>query len=120
MKTNYTIKSRVWFESTKNDKVFLGKGRVKLLKAIDEQQSLSKAAKSIEMSYKKAWGLIDSVNKSAESPITVNNIGGKGGGGTQLTSYGKHLISVYDEITENCQVFLDEQLKQVKPFKELT
>ena len=84
---NYKIKSRIWIEA--DDNVLLGEGRVRLLKAIDETGSLSKAAKSMQMSYKKAWTLIDAVNKSSIKPVTITSIGGKGGGGAVLTEYGK-------------------------------
>ena len=84
---------------------FLGEGRVSLLKAIDETGSLSKAAKSLDMSYKKAWSLIDAVNKRAEKPITTSSIGGKGGGGAQLTDYGKSLVETFETINENCWDF---------------
>lgn len=109
---SYKIKSRIWIES--NDKVLLGEGRVHLLKAIDETGSLSKAAKSLNISYKKAWQMLDSVNKSAKKPVTINNIGGKGGGGAELTEHGKALIKVFDDINKNCWTFLDEQLEKIK------
>ncbi|MFD0988908.1 winged helix-turn-helix domain-containing protein [Mariniflexile jejuense] len=108
---NYKIKSRIWIEY--NNHVLLGEGRVHLLKAIDEMGSLSKAAKSLNISYKKAWDLIDSVNKSAKNPVTINSIGGKGGGGAELTDYGKLLIKSFDEINQNCWDFLDEQLNKL-------
>ncbi len=107
---NYKIKSRIWIEIDGNK--LLGEGNVKLLKAIEKMGSLSKAAKSIEMSYKKAWSLVDAVNKRAKKPVTINSIGGKGGGGSKLTPYGKSLISTFDEINKNCWSFLDEQLAQ--------
>ena len=100
---DYKIKSRIWIE-TKNS-VLLGEGRVQLLKAIEETGSLSKAAKKLHISYKKAWNLIDSVNKSAKKPVTINSIGGKGGGGAKLTPYGKSLIIAFDEINKNCWDF---------------
>lgn len=109
---SYKIKSRVWIEY--DNHVLLGEGRVQLLKAIDETGSLSKAAKSLNLSYKKAWNLIDSVNKSAKKPVTINSIGGKGGGGAELTQYGKSLISVFDEININCWEFLDVQLQKIE------
>lgn len=108
----YKIKSRIWIE-TKNN-VLLGEGRVQLLKAIEETGSLSKAAKTIKISYKKAWSLIDSVNKSAKKPVTINSIGGKGGGGAELTPYGKSLVTAFDEINKNCWAFLDQQLESIK------
>ena len=108
----YKIKSRIWIESENN--VLLGEGRVHLLKAIQETGSLSKAAKSLKISYKKAWQLLYSVNKSAKKPVTINSIGGKGGGGAELTEYGKSLVEAFDEINRNCWDFLDQQLKKIE------
>jgi len=109
---DYKIKSRIWIESKNH--VLLGEGRVQLLKAIETEGSLSKAAKSLGLSYKKAWSLIDSVNKSAKKPVTINSTGGKGGGGAELTDYGKQLITVFDEINQNCWDFLDEQVQKLE------
>ena len=108
---SYKIKSRIWIESDNN--VFLGEGRIQLLKAIGETGSLSKAAKSLKLSYKKAWHLLDSVNQSAKQPVTINTIGGKGGGGAQLTDYGKLIIKAFDDINKNCWAFLDTQLEKL-------
>lgn len=105
----YKIKSRIWIEA--NGDILLGEGRVNLLKAIDREGSLSKASKSLGMSYKKAWSLIDAVNSRAEKPVTTTSIGGKGGGGAKLTVYGKLLVKTFDTINENCWQFLDEQIK---------
>ena len=109
---NYKIKSRIWIEA--DGQILLGEGRVSLLKAIDETGSLSKAAKSIGMSYKKAWSLIDAVNKRAKKPVTTSSIGGKGGGGAELTDYGKTLVETFETINTNCWKFLDEEIKQSK------
>lgn len=109
---SYKIKSRIWIEF--EDHVLLGEGRVKLLKAIERTGSLSKAAKSLNISYKKAWDLIDSANKTAKKPLTITSTGGKGGGGAELTEHGKSLISAFDNINKNCWDFLDEQLDLIK------
>ena len=66
---DYKIKSRIWIEA--NGNVLLGEGRISLLKAIDELGSLSKASKSMNMSYNKAWNLVDSINKSAKKAVLV-------------------------------------------------
>ncbi|MBC3759651.1 LysR family transcriptional regulator [Hyunsoonleella sp. SJ7] len=108
----YKIKSRIWIESDQN--VLLGEGRVHLLKAIQETGSLSKAAKSLNISYKKAWQLLDSVNRAAKKPVTINSVGGKGGGGAELTDYGTSLVKAFDEINKNCWAFLDEQLSKIE------
>jgi len=109
---NYKIRSRIWIEL--DDKEFLGEGKVQLLKAINETGSLSKAAKSINISYKKAWHLMDAVNKTTKKRVTINSIGGKGGGGTELTPYGKSLINVFDDMNKKCWDFLDVQLEKIK------
>ncbi len=107
----YKIKSRIWIEVDNN--VLLGEGRVRLLKAIAETGSLSKAAKSINISYKKAWTLVDAVNKSAKKPVTESSIGGKGGGGATITTYGKGLIVAFEEINKNCWKHLDTQIEKI-------
>ena len=107
----YKIKSRIWIEA--DDNVLLGEGRVRLLKAIDKTGSLSKAAKSLQISYKKAWTLIDAVNKSSKKPVTVTSIGGKGGGGAVLTEYGKNLILAFEDINKNCWSHLDTQIEKI-------
>ncbi|MBL4663359.1 MAG: winged helix-turn-helix domain-containing protein [Flavobacteriaceae bacterium] len=109
---NYKIKSRIWIEV--DGHILLGEGRISLLKAIEETGSLSKAAKSLSMSYKKAWGLIDAVNTRAKEPVINTSIGGKSGGGTALTPYGKSLVETFETINENCWKFLDEQISKSK------
>lgn len=109
---NFKIKSRIWIEL--DDKEFLGEGKVRLLKAIEKTGSISKAAKSIDISYKRAWQLLNAVNKSSNRQVTINSIGGKGGGGTKLTPYGKSLIEVFDDMNSQCWKFLDVQIEKIK------
>ena len=106
----YQIKSRIWIEGEEG--VFLGEGRIKILKAIINEGSLSKAAKSLGMSYKKAWNLVNSINKNASNPIIVTNTGGNGGGGTKITPYGLKMITSFENINKKCWDFLDQQLKE--------
>ncbi|MGG6232391.1 winged helix-turn-helix domain-containing protein [Tenacibaculum sp. SDUM215027] len=106
----YKIKSRIWIEI--NNTTFLGEGRVRLLKSIKETKSLSKSAKELKMSYKKAWNLIDSVNKKAKKPVVVKMSGGLRGGGTTLTEHGLELIEMYESINTNCWKYLDKQLEK--------
>lgn len=107
----FKIKSRIWIEA--DGYMLLGEGRVKLLRAIDETGSLSKAAKSLQMSYKKAWTLMDAVNKTAKEPVVTTSIGGHGGGGAKVTAYGLKLIQVFEEINTNCWNYLDYQVEKI-------
>lgn len=107
----FQIKSRIWLESKEG--IFLGEGRIHLLNAIDKEGSLSKAAKSLNMSYKKAWNLIDAINKSAPEPVVTKSTGGANGGGTLLTPYGKKKIEQFEAIKRRCWDFMEKEVKKI-------
>ena len=100
----YRIKSKLWIEG--DGEIIMGEGRFQLLKAIDEAGSLSAAAKNMDISYKKAWKLMDTVNKNSNKPVLKTLRGGQGGGGVELTPYGKELISRFDKIRKDCWEYL--------------
>ena len=88
--------------------MFLGNGRVQLLKAIENTGSVSQAAKSLGMSYKKAWNLIDAVNNKAQEAVVLKSAGGKDGGGTILTAFGKKMIKQFDEVNAQTIAFINQ------------
>lgn len=89
--------------------MLLGEGRISLLQAIDEHGSISQAAKAMDMSYKKAWRLVDEMNRNAKHPLVEQKIGGKGGGGTVLSESGLNAIRIYKKLQEKERAFLREQ-----------
>ena len=90
------IRTRCWIDI---DGVrFFGPGRAELLSHIDESGSIVKAAKSMGMSYKKAWDMVDDMNTRGKKPLVVARKGGDKGGGTQLTDTGRMLIARYDQL----------------------
>ena len=105
------IKSRIWIE--KDGVPFLGFGRIKLLKMIDDKMSINSAAKELKMSYRKAWNLINDMNVMTDVPVVETNIGGKDGGGTKLTEYGKQLINDFETINSNCIDYLEKEFKKL-------
>lgn len=104
---SYQVKYKLWIEA--DHKTFLGSGRIRLLKAVEELGSLNKAAKHLNISYKKAWDLIKSVNDTAHQPITITATGGSGGGGMKLTPYGKKMIAQYEELSTASKEFMQQQ-----------
>ncbi|MBL4587164.1 MAG: LysR family transcriptional regulator [Flavobacteriales bacterium] len=110
--TELSIRNRLWL--MKNGRSYLGQGRVELMKAIIEHGSISAAARSMNMSYKKAWEAIDAMNTLSDKPLVKRTTGGSGGGGTEVTEAGKKAISVYENINQRCNDFLDEELKTVQ------
>lgn len=82
---------------------FLGDTRIKLLEAISEHGSISQAAKAVPLSYKAAWDAIDAMNNLAPEPLVIRTTGGKHGGGTELTEYGRRLIGFYRALEQEHQ-----------------
>jgi len=88
-------------------KPFLLEKRIILLHAIEEHGSISKAAKAVPMSYKSAWEAVDVMNSLSPEPIVCREAGGKDGGGTTITKYGKALLDNYALLKEEHKRFLE-------------
>ena len=86
---------------------FLGDTRVKLLEAIDEHGSISQAARHVPLSYKAAWDAVDAMNNLAEQALVERSAGGRAGGGTRLTDYGRRVIALYRAVEAEHQAALD-------------
>ena len=104
-------RGRVWIEG--GDGTFIGYGRIVLLERIREYGSISKAAKSMEMSYKHAWDLVDSMNRQSKNPLVEKISGGRGGGGTRLTESGEKAIAAFWNLYARLEIFLAEETKKL-------
>jgi molybdate transport system regulatory protein len=78
--------------------IAIGPGKVALLEAIQVHGSISAAARSLGMSYRRAWVLIDELNHALASPATSSEQGGQRGGGSALTPVGSEIIRLYRDI----------------------
>jgi molybdate transport system regulatory protein len=76
----------------------IGPGKADLLQAIEQTGSISAAARSMDMSYRRAWLLIDTMNQCFRKPVVDTATGGKGGGGAQITPFGRQVLRRYREI----------------------
>ena len=94
---------------------FLGDTRIRLLEAIAIHGSISQAAKKVPLSYKAAWDAIDNMNNLAEQPLVLRSAGGRQGGGTQLTAYGKKVVALYRALEAEYQAALDPCITFFKP-----
>lgn len=110
MELSYHIKSRIWICHGKES--FLGEGRIRLLQEIQDTGSIRQAAKNMSMSYKKAWSLVQSMNKNSENPIVERKTGGVNGGGAQLSQKGQELIHIYRDISEKSEKYLLALMKE--------
>ena len=73
----------------------VGPGKIALLEQIEHCGSLSQAARNLNVSYRRAWQLLDSLNRCFLEPVVLTSTGGRGGGGATLTLLGERLIHVY-------------------------
>jgi len=78
--------------------IVLGPGKVELLGHIAECGSLSEAARRMEMSYMRAWLLLQIMNRSFREPLVLAERGGAKGGGAQLTELGRTVLELYREM----------------------
>lgn len=78
----------------------VGPGKAALLKSIRETGSISAAAREMGMSYKRAWLLLDSMNRAFTEPVMTAAPGGAGGGGAALTPFGAELLERYRRVEE--------------------
>ena len=73
----------------------VGPGKIALLEAIDQTGSISAAGRKLRMSYRRAWLLVDALNRTFDQPVITTATGGKEGGGTALTPLGFEVIRCY-------------------------
>jgi molybdate transport system regulatory protein len=83
---------------TAGDAIAVGPGKISLLEAIAATGSITEAAKSLDMSYRRAWLLLDELNRSLRTPAVQSAKGGAHGGGSELTAVGRELIDLYRRI----------------------
>jgi molybdate transport system regulatory protein len=76
----------------------IGPGKIALLEAIRDTGSISAAARKLRMSYRRAWVLVDDLNRRLLNPVVLAAPGGKHGGGTTLSPTGLKLIGLYRDI----------------------
>ena len=76
----------------------LGPGKAHLLGLIAEKHSITEAARQMKMGYKRAWQLIEAMNACFREPLVESIVGGRQGGGSQLTRTGKQVLALYGAI----------------------
>ncbi len=112
MQPSKELKVRCWIDV--DGKKFFGPGRAQLLVLIEKNGSISKAAKEMGMSYRKAWAMVEDMNQRGQQPYVELHKGGTKGGGAELTETGKKALSTFlkmnAEITATVQQHSDNML----------
>jgi molybdate transport system regulatory protein len=81
----------------------IGPGKIQLLESIQACGSISAAGRAMGMSYKRAWDLVDEINRICRRVAVERQIGGKNGGGAILTPFGRSLVVRYRKIERSVE-----------------
>jgi len=104
-----TVRFRVDFTPTCS----LGPGKIELLETIEQTGSLRQAAQTLGMSYRRAWLLLDALNRSFTEPAAIASVGGQGGGGARLTAFGSELVKRYRAAAKNIEALARTEFQPI-------
>ncbi len=90
--------------------IAMGPGKADLLQAIAEEGSISRAARRMGMSYRRAWLLVDTMNRCFRAPLVEASRGGAGGGGARLTPLGREALARYRDMEAGAQEYLERDM----------
>jgi molybdate transport system regulatory protein len=93
------------------ESVALGPGKADLLQAVVDTGSITRAARAMRMSYRRAWLLIDAMNRDFREPLVEAARGGPGGGGAALTPLGRDVLSRYRAMERKAEAALRNDVK---------
>jgi molybdate transport system regulatory protein len=88
----------------------IGPGKIQLLENIRSCGSISAAGRAMDMSYKRAWDLVDEINRICRHPAVERQTGGKNGGGAVLTPFGMSLVARYRKIERDAASAVRKEL----------
>ena len=91
----------------------MGPGKADLLEAIQQKGSISAAALSMNMSYKRAWDLVNTMNKSFKQAVVATSVGGGKGGGAQVTDFGLQVLVQYRAIETKTTLALKAEMSDL-------
>ena len=92
----------------------IGPGKIQLLESIREHGSISAAGRAMEMSYKRAWDLVDEINRICRQSAVEPQTGGKNGGGSVLTPFGVSLVKRYRKVERDAASAVRKELQALR------
>ena len=91
--------------------IALGPGKADLLEAIVRTGSISAAGRELGMSYRRAWNLVEVMNRSFRSPLVETLTGGSGGGGARVTDFGADVLTRYRAMEAKAAIAVAPEMK---------
>jgi molybdate transport system regulatory protein len=99
--------------------IAIGPGKAAILEEVKAAGSISAAGRSMGMGYKRAWYMIDTMNKCFNEPLVITVKGGKQGGGARLTELGEEVLKRYRKMEELSAKAIEKDLASLKKMLDL-
>ena len=99
--------------------IAIGPGKAELLRHIREEGSISAAARAMNMSYRRAWLLVDTMNHCFLAPVVSTATGGSHGGGAHLTEMGEEILTRYEAMEAKANLTLAPDIAEFRKLMQL-
>jgi len=96
------------------DTIAFGPGKAALLQAIDRAGSISAAAREMEMSYRRAWLLVEEMNRCFQQPLVATATGGAKGGGASITALARDVITCYQHMQKRADSAVEKDMSYLR------
>ena len=103
------VRASLWIE--RGGATALTEAGADLLEQIAAKGSLSEAARTLRYSYRRAWMLLDAMNKRWDEPLVLTAIGGKRGGGAELTELGSRVLRSFRDLQVHIEAAIDHEME---------
>ncbi len=90
----------------------MGPGKAELVERIARTGSISAAARDMDMSYRRAWQLVESLNADFRAPVVTTATGGRRGGGARVTAYGEQLVAAFRAMERKASAAIAADLRR--------
>lgn len=94
----------------------MGPGKAELVERIAETGSISAAARAMGMSYRRAWQLVEALNRDFEKPVVHTAIGGARGGGARVTPFGREVVAAFRRMEGKASAAIAGELRRFRRY----
>jgi molybdate transport system regulatory protein len=94
----------------------MGPGKAELIERIAATGSISAAARAMGMSYRRAWQLVEALNRDYRQPVIATAIGGRRGGGARVTPFGKRMLALFRAMEDKASAAIAADLRRFQRY----
>ena len=94
----------------------IGPGKAELIERIAQTGSISAAARAMGMSYRRAWQLVEALNRDFQKPVVLTAIGGQRGGGARVTPFGEEILALFRKMEDKASAAIARDLRRFQRY----